>query len=144
MRHRSPEGQKMMPTATTSTSISTFVLSGLNDSESCGRVYPASSQLPYNCESPMPDRSPIFTREKMLNIFALRASLVPSYPRTAPRQSALYHIKISHVPNLLPSFRRNAPAFFNMATYSSTVRSESPNSCAIALKETLGFFTISP
>ena len=58
--------------------------------------------------------------------------------------NSLHHIKISHVPNLLPSFRRNAPASFNMTIYSSTVRSESPNSCAIALKEALGFLTISP
>ena len=31
----------------------------------------------------MPDRSPIFTSEKMLNIFALRASLVPPETATA-------------------------------------------------------------
>ena len=35
------------------------------------------SQTPYRLDSPMPERSPMRTSEKMLNIFPFRASLVP-------------------------------------------------------------------
>ena len=55
---------------------------------------------------------------------------------------AMFHVNISHVPNVLPSLRRRTPIPFRIDTYSSTVRSESPKVCAIALKVADGLSAI--